>query len=92
MIICFYIVKNGVKTSGKITIFTATIPYLLFIVLLIRGIFLDGASEGLYYLFVPKIEKLFNIGIWVDAFVQVFYQISIACGTIINFSSMKKRR
>jgi SNF family Na+-dependent transporter len=32
------------------------------------------------------------MGIWVDAFVQVFYQISIACGTVINFSSMKKRR
>jgi SNF family Na+-dependent transporter len=55
MIICFYIVKNGVKTSGRIAVFTATIPYLFFIILLIRGLFLDGASEGLYYLFVPKL-------------------------------------
>jgi hypothetical protein len=40
MLICFYIVKNGVKTSGKIIIFTATIPYFFFIILLVRGIFL----------------------------------------------------
>jgi solute carrier family 6 amino acid transporter-like protein 5/7/9/14 len=44
LVICFYIVKKGVKTSGRIAIFTATIPYLFFIILLIRGIFLEGAS------------------------------------------------
>lgn len=36
-------------------IFTASIPYLFFVILLLRGIFLDGAIEGLTYLFVPKL-------------------------------------
>jgi SNF family Na+-dependent transporter len=54
------IVRKGVKSSGKIIIFTAISPYFFFIVLLVRAIFLDGAIEGISYLFEPKWEKLFG--------------------------------
>lgn len=46
---------------------TATSPYILLIILLIRGLMLEGASEGIYYLFKPDFEKLFNPSVWVDA-------------------------
>jgi SNF family Na+-dependent transporter len=61
LFICYIIVKNGVKTSGKVAIFTALSPYFFFIVLAIRGIFLDGAIEGIKYLFVPDFSKLFAV-------------------------------
>jgi solute carrier family 6 amino acid transporter-like protein 5/7/9/14/solute carrier family 6 GABA transporter-like protein 6/8/11/12/13 len=32
-----------------------------------RGLFLDGAMKGLYYLFVPEVKKLFDPLVWVDA-------------------------
>jgi SNF family Na+-dependent transporter len=89
LIVCYCIVKKGVKYSGKIIVFTAFVPYLFLSILFLRGIFLAGALEGLKYLFVPNFEALFNYKIWVDAFVQVFYQISVATGTIVNLSSMK---
>jgi SNF family Na+-dependent transporter len=50
-----------VKTSGKIVIFTATAPYILFFILFFRAIFLDGAAKGIKYLFMPDISKLFGI-------------------------------
>ncbi len=51
VLICYYIVKNGVKASGKIIAFTSLSPYLFLLILLIRGMFLEGANEGLTYLF-----------------------------------------
>ncbi len=40
IVICYLVVNKGVKASGKIIIFTALLPYILFIVLLIRSVFL----------------------------------------------------
>jgi SNF family Na+-dependent transporter len=85
-------VKNGVKTSGKIVMVTSLLPYALFIILAIRGVFLSGAINGLKYLFIPDFSKLFAVEIWIDAIVQVFYQLSVATGGIVNLSSLKPRR
>lgn len=55
------IVKNGVKTSGKIVVVTSLMPYVLFLILAIRGLFLDGAMEGIKYLLVPDFSKLLAV-------------------------------
>ena len=89
---CHFVIKNGAKTTGKIVIFTASAPFVLFIVLILRGIFLEGAYEGITYLFKPDWSKLWTPTIWIDATTQVFYQTSVGLGTIINLASMKARR
>ncbi len=58
---CYVIVKNGVKQSGKIVVVTSLLPYVFFIILAIRGIFLDGAANGLSFLLIPDFSKLFAI-------------------------------
>ena len=92
MFVCYFVVKNGVKTSGKIITFTALMPYFFFVVLAIRGVFLDGAGTGILYLLTPKLGKLFTAEIWIDAVVQVFYQMTVACSGIINLSSLKPKK
>ena len=37
---------------------TATFPYVVLVVLLIRGVTLPGAAEGLKWYLIPKWEKL----------------------------------
>lgn len=77
MICVFFCIFKGIKLSGKITIYTAIAPYILLMILLIRGVFLDGAFDGLIYLLKPDLSKLFSLSVWVDAINQVFFQISI---------------
>jgi len=60
LVICYLIVKNGVKTSGKIAIVTSLLPYVFFIILAIKGMTLEGAGSGLAYLLIPDFSKLFG--------------------------------
>jgi solute carrier family 6 (neurotransmitter transporter, GABA) member 1 len=54
MLLCHLLMKNGAKASTKILAVTASTPFFIFFILVIRGLFLDGAMEGIAYLFKPK--------------------------------------
>lgn len=92
MFLCHYVVKDGAKTSGKVVIITASTPFVIFFILVVRGLFLSGAWEGILFLFTPKWEYLWNYEIWIDATTQVFYQLTLGIGTMINLSNAKPRR
>jgi len=62
-----------VQLSGKVALFTATSPYVLLFILMIRGLFLDGAWSGIQYLFTPDWSKIFHLQVWVDAANQVAF-------------------
>ncbi len=88
--ICYWIVAKGVKQNGKIIVFTALFPYLLFIIMFLRGIFLPGATDGLRLLLEFK-GNIFSPTVWFEAIIQVFYQLTLACSGIIHMSSMRSK-
>ncbi|KAG1660676.1 Sodium- and chloride-dependent glycine transporter 2 [Nymphon striatum] len=81
---------KGIKSSGKVVYITAAFSYSVLIILLIRGLTLDGAMDGIKHLLTPKWEELQDSGIWQEAAVQVFYSITIACGGLITMASYNK--
>ncbi|GFG38931.1 hypothetical protein Cfor_10219 [Coptotermes formosanus] len=49
---------KGVKSSGKVVWATATLPYVVLTILLIRGLMLPGAIGGIVYYLKPEMDRL----------------------------------
>ncbi|XP_068893978.1 sodium- and chloride-dependent transporter XTRP3 isoform X1 [Tenebrio molitor] len=86
-IIVFFIVMKGIQSSGKVVYFTSMFPYLVLTIFFIRGITLNGASAGLAHMYTPKVEKLLDPKVWLEAATQVFYSFGLAFGSLIAFGS-----
>ncbi|KAK6480502.1 sodium- and chloride-dependent neutral and basic amino acid transporter B(0+) [Huso huso] len=83
---------KGIKSSGKVVYFTATFPYAVLLILLIRGVTLDGARQGIeYYIGTQSdISKLHDAEVWKDAATQIFFSLSTAWGGLMALSSYNK--
>ncbi|KAK3575343.1 hypothetical protein QTP86_025487 [Hemibagrus guttatus] len=57
-IICYFCVWKGVKSTGKVVYFTATFPYVILAVLLVRGLTLPGAVNGIIFYLYPDPTRL----------------------------------
>ncbi|MFO7752254.1 MAG: sodium-dependent transporter [Desulfobacteraceae bacterium] len=77
-------IKTGIEKANKIFM-----PILIFILLivLVRGVTLPGAGAGLDMLFKPDFTKIFDAGVWIDAYGQIFFTLSIAFAIMITYSS-----
>nr|CAB3266313.1 sodium- and chloride-dependent GABA transporter 2 [Phallusia mammillata] len=86
-IIVYFCVFKGVKWSGKVVYFTATFPYIILLVLLVRGCTLDGALGGIHFYLKPNMTKLLEPNVWVQACSQVCYSYAICFAVMVAFGS-----
>ncbi|XP_058260011.1 sodium- and chloride-dependent GABA transporter 2-like isoform X2 [Hemibagrus wyckioides] len=89
-IICYFCVFNGVKSTGKVVYFTATFPYLMLMVLLVRGLTLPGAISGITFYLYPDPTRLTDPQVWMDAGSQIFYSYGVCTGTLTALGSYNK--
>ncbi|XP_052780318.1 sodium- and chloride-dependent GABA transporter 2-like isoform X2 [Mya arenaria] len=89
-VLVYFCVWRGIKWSGKIVYFTAIFPYLILTVLLIRGVTLDGAIDGIVFYLRPDFSRLTDPQVWVDGGTQIFFSYAIAYGAMLNLGSYNK--
>ncbi|NGO67776.1 sodium-dependent transporter [Streptomyces boncukensis] len=82
-------VRRGIERANKIFM-----PLLLvfFLALVIRAVTLDGAAEGLDAFFSPDWGALGNGSVWVAAYGQIFFSLSIGFGIMVTYASYLGRR
>lgn len=83
----YYSLYNGVKTVGKVVYATVILPWIILIVLIFRGITLPGALTGLSYYLTPDFSALTDPVVWINAYAQMFFTLSIGFGIMIAYSS-----
>ncbi|KAM6913560.1 sodium-dependent neutral amino acid transporter B(0)AT2 isoform 1-T1 [Lycodopsis pacificus] len=78
---------KGIKSSAKVMYFSSVFPYVVLFIFLIRGLMLDGAMEGIKFMFYPKLEIWGSVQVWRQAATQVFFALGLGYGSVIAYSS-----
>lgn len=82
-------VAKGVEKLNMIFI---PLLVLVFAALVVRALFLPGAWEGLDAFFTPDWSALTNPNVWIAAYAQIFFSLSIAFGIMITYASYQRRK
>ena len=77
-------VKRGVELANRIFIPTLVV---LFLIIVVRALTLDGAVDGLNAFFKPDWSAISSGKVWVAAYGQIFFSLSIAFAIMITYSS-----
>ncbi|KAJ8405466.1 hypothetical protein AAFF_G00319390 [Aldrovandia affinis] len=86
-VIVYLCILKGVKSSGKVVYFTATFPYVILLMLLVRGVILDGAWLGIKFYLIPQFDHLLSSKVWIEAALQMFYSLGVGFGGLLTFAS-----
>lgn len=88
----FFSIKYGIASSSKVVYITTPAPFIFGAALYYKGISLDGAWDGISYLMIPSLKKLFDLSIWVNAGNQVIFILSLGIGPTIFLSKYRKKK
>ncbi|XP_012219264.2 sodium-dependent nutrient amino acid transporter 1-like isoform X1 [Linepithema humile] len=86
-IFVYVVICKGVKSTGKAAYFLAIFPYVIMISLLIRAVTLDGAVDGIIFLFNPVWHKILEPAVWYAAVTQSFFSLGVCFGAVTMYSS-----
>jgi len=82
-------VQRGIGNANR---FFVPLLVLLFAVLVVRSLTLEGATDGLNAFFSPNWSALTDTGVWISAYGQIFFSLSVAFGIMVTYSSYLKRK
>jgi len=82
--ILWFGVSDGLERANKLLV---PAIWILVIVLAIRGLTLPGGIEGLNFYLEPQFDQILNADVWISAFGQIYFTLSVALGIMITYAS-----
>ncbi|MDH2924654.1 transporter [Nicoletella semolina] len=82
-------IQKGIAKSSGILM---PILVVMFLVLVVFSLSLPGAEKGLDALFTPDWSKLSDPSVWIAAYGQIFFSLSICFGIMITYASYLKKQ
>ncbi|MHC4356645.1 MAG: sodium-dependent transporter, partial [Planctomycetota bacterium] len=81
-------VQRGIERAAKVLM-----PMLFVITLVIIGwaLTLEGAGKGISHYVTPKWDKIADLNVWIAAYGQIFFSLSLGFGIMIAYSSYLSR-
>ncbi len=77
-------VKRGIEVANRIFI---PLLVVMFLLIVIRAVTLEGAAMGLEAFFRPNWSEIMTPEVWVAAYGQIFFSLSIAFAIMVTYSS-----
>jgi NSS family neurotransmitter:Na+ symporter len=77
-------IQKGIEIANKIFM---PLLFLLTAVLVFWSLSLDGAYEGIKAYLTPDFKKLSEPKVWIDAYSQIFFTLSLGFGIMIAYAS-----
>ncbi|WP_226035920.1 sodium-dependent transporter [Aquibacillus saliphilus] len=87
LIVFFFLgkgVRKGIEVANKIFIPTLIV---IFLIIVVRAVTLPGALQGLDAFFKPDWSSITDASVWVAAYGQIFFSLSIAFAIMITYAS-----
>lgn len=84
LLIASFGIARGVEKANKIFL---PLLVVLFLALVVRALFLPGALEGLSAFFTPNWSSLAQPKVWLAAFAQIFFSLSVGFGIMLTYAS-----
>ncbi len=88
-LIVFRGIGKGIELANKIFM-----PLLFFLTLFLVfwALTLDGSMDGVIAYLKPDFQKISSIGVWIDAYSQIFFSLSLGFGIMIAYASYLPRQ
>ena len=88
----YFSIFRGVKFLGKVAWLTVPLPWMILLVLTVRGLTLPGSMSGLVYYLDPDWAELAKPTTWRFAFGHVFFSLSLAFGVMVTYAGFLHKR
>ncbi|HOO78232.1 MAG TPA: sodium-dependent transporter [bacterium] len=88
----YLILSRGVRRVGKVVMLTVPLPVVVLLILVVRGLTLPGAADGIIYYLTPNFEALKDPATWLAAYGQIFFSLTLGFGVMIAYASYLPRR
>lgn len=91
-VVIFLVVFRGTKVIGPVSQWVMIVAWTFLLILLVRGLTLPGAIDGLNYYLSTTLDKITSGDVWFAAFSQIAFTLSLGMAGMYAYGSFIAKR